>query len=176
MKKIIIIFLSLALFTSWADDDIERSERANARIKTIYIYNFTKYIEWPKSYKDGKFVIGVLGSNAYLYDELTKMAISKTAGSQKIEVKSLSSAQAASQCHIVYVLNTNSDKLKDIVSVAKGKSILIVTDKPGMAKMGSGINFVVQENKQKIELNKVNIEKYNLKIASALADMAITVN
>ena len=39
----------------------DQAEEANAKIKAIYIYNFTKYIEWPDSYKEGSFVIGFIG-------------------------------------------------------------------------------------------------------------------
>ena len=46
----------------------------NAKIKAVYIYNFTKYIEWPKEYREQIFVIGVLGESA-LFDELKTMDI-----------------------------------------------------------------------------------------------------
>ena len=39
------------------------------------------------------------------------------------------------------------------------KNTLIITEKPGLAKQGSGINFVIENNKQKFEMNKTNIEK-----------------
>ena len=153
----------------------DQSEEANAHVKAIYIYNFTKYIEWPQDYKEGNFVVGVLGSNAALLNELTKMASSKTVGSQKIEIQTVSSVADAPKCNIIYILSDNSSQLSDISGKLKGKSTLIVTDKPGMAKQGSAINFVILENKQKIELNKANIDKYKLKVASTLVEMAIQV-
>lgn len=176
MKKLAIIFFSITILTSWVKSDYDSSERANAKIKTIYIYNFTKYIEWPKSYKEGKFVIGILGNNPSLYDELYQMAQSKTVGTQKIEIKNITSIELVTECHIIYILSSNSEQLKDVLQTLKGKSSLIITDKPGMAKQGAAINFVVSENKQKIELNKTNIEKYKLKVASTLENMAIPVN
>ncbi len=170
------MLFSIIFLTSWLSPDYDPSEKANAKIKTIYIYNFTKYIEWPNAYKEGKFVIGVLGNNSSLYDELNKMAESKMVGTQKIEIRNLTNIDLAAECHIIYVLTPNSDQLKDIIQKLKGKCGLIITDKPGMAKQGAGINFVVLDNKQKIELNKTNIEKYKLKVASTLIDMAITIN
>jgi hypothetical protein len=154
---------------------MDQAEEAGARIKAIYIYNFTKYIEWPSDYKEGNFVIGVFGTNIPLLNELNKMATSKTVGSQKLEIKNLSNPNDAAACHIVYILSDNSSQLADVVTKVKGKSALIVTDKAGMAKQGAGINFSVVENKQKIELNKANIEKYKLKVASTLVEMAVQV-
>ncbi len=153
----------------------DQGEEANAKIKAIYIYNFTKYIEWPQDYKTGNFVVGVLGSNSSLLGELNKMASAKTVGTQKFEIKNIASAADASACHIVYILNDKSSLLADVVGKVKGKSALIVTDKEGLASKGAGINFVIVENKQKIELNKSNIERYKLKVAEQLVSMAVPV-
>lgn len=173
MKKLVYILVSILFFTSWIADKPSPSEEANAKIKAIYIYNFTKYIEWPDNYKQGNFVIGVMGNNISLINELNKMAASKTVGSQRLEIKNLTSADLP--CHIIYVLSDNSAQLTDVMDKIKNKSTLIITDKAGLAAKGAGINFVVQENKQKIELNKSNIEKYKLKVASSLVELAIQV-
>jgi hypothetical protein len=175
MKKILVILLSFTLFSSWVVVRPDQSEEASAKIKAIYIYNFTKYIEWPETYKQGNFVVGVYGNSASLFNELNKMATVKTVGSQKLEIKSITSPADASQCHIVYILSDNSTQLGDVLGKVKNKSALIVTDKAGMAAKGSGINFVIVDNKQKIELNRSNIEKYKLKVASTLVEMALQV-
>jgi hypothetical protein len=176
MKKLFfILLLPLILLTQSAAIKMDQSEEAGARIKAIYIYNFTKYIEWPNDYKEGNFVIGVLGTNAPLLSELNKMASSKTVGNQKLEIKSITNLADAAQCHIIYILTDNSNQIADVINKIKGRSTLIVTDKAGMAKQGAGINFSIVENKQKIELNKANIEKYKLKIASTLVEMAVQV-
>lgn len=173
-KLFIILLLPILLLTQSAAAP-DQSEEAGARIKAIYIYNFTKYIEWPADYKEGNFVIGVYGTNAPLLGELHKMAASKMVGSQKMEIRNLQSASEAAVCHIVYVLADNSAQLADVLTKVKGKSTLIVTDKAGMTKQGSGINFAIVENKQKIELNRANIEKYKLKVASTLVEMSVQV-
>lgn len=175
MKKILVILLSCCFLSSWVVVAPDQSEEANAKIKAIYIYNFTKYIEWPETYKQGNFVVGVYGNNISLMNELNKMAASKTVGNQKLEIKNITTAADASSCHIVFILSDNSTQLGDVVGKVKGKSALIVTDKAGLAAKGSGINFVVVDNKQKIELNRSNIEKYKLKVASTLVDMALQV-
>jgi len=174
-KTLLILFLPITLFVMRAMIAPDQGEEANAKIKAIYIYNFTKYIEWPQDYKTGNFIVGVLGSNASLLGELNKMASAKTVGSQKFEIKNIASAAEATNCHIVYILNDKSTQLADVVGKVKGKSALIVTDKEGLASKGAGINFVIVENKQKIELNKSNIERYKLKVAEQLVSMAVPV-
>lgn len=172
MKKKIYIFLSIVIvFFSLAPG---RPEETDAKIKAIYIYNFTKYIEWPESYKQGNFVIGIVGNNNILVNELSKMATVKTVGNQHLEIKNIT-ANSDVGCHIIYLLSDNSTQLSEVMEKNRNKSTLIITDKAGLASKGAGINFVVQENKQKIELNKSNIERYKLKVASSLIELAIQV-
>lgn len=175
MKKLLFIFVSISLLSSWIVVPPDQSEEANAKIKAIYIYNFTKYIEWPDTYKEGNFVVGVLGTSIPLVNELNKMASSKTVGTQKFEIRSVTSPAECAKCHIVYILSDNSGQLSDVLGKVKGKSALIVTDKSGLATKGAAINFFIDGNKQKIELNRSNIEKYKLKVASTLVEMSVQV-
>lgn len=172
MKKLLFILFSFVLLTSSTVVLPGDSEEANARIKSIYIYNFTKYIEWPENYKEGTFVIGFIGSNSPLLTELTKMAASKKVGNQSIAINNISSVDDNTKCNIIFIHSDNSGQLAEVITKSKGKSTLIVTEKPGLAEKGSAINFIIEDNKQKIELNKANIEKYKLKVASTLVSMS----
>ena len=146
-----------------------------SRVKASFIYNFTKYIDWPEKYKEGNFVIGILGTSSF-YNDLTSMLSTKTVGAQGFEIKSFTSAESITgTCHIIFVPAENSNLLPEVLKKVKGKSTLVITEKPGLAKQGAAINFVVQENKQKFELNQKNVEKCNLKVSTTLTALAIPV-
>jgi hypothetical protein len=148
---------------------------SNAKIKASFIYNFTKYIEWPDKYKEGNFVVGVLGTTSF-YNDLVTLLNTKTVGNQRFEIKNFASVDAISGiCHILFIPTESSSMLPEVLKKIKGKSTLVVTEKPGLAKKGAAINFVVENNKQKFEMNKANIEKYNLKVSTTLASYAIQV-
>ncbi|HEU4717687.1 MAG TPA: YfiR family protein [Bacteroidia bacterium] len=147
----------------------------NARIKSVFIYNFTRYIEWPADYKSGNFIINMFGTNAAMLSELNNMAKTKTVGTQKIEIHNTTTLDGIGKCNILYVTPDEATPLTDIIARLKGKSTLLVTEKPGLAKQGSAINFVIVDNRQKFELNQSNAEKYNLTVSSALVALAIPV-
>lgn len=146
----------------------------NAKIKAVFIYNFTKYIEWPAPYKEGEFTIGVVGETS-LYSELIKMTETKKVANQTLEVKKFGSLADVSKCHILYVCKDKSSQLTEILKKIKNNSTLIVTEETGLADKGAGINFIIKENRQKFELNKGNVEKYKLKVSSNLEALAFTV-
>ena len=177
MKKFAAILISLLCISAdWVRMPVLQDPNAsNSKIKATFIYNFTKYIDWPDKYKEGNFVIGVLGTSSF-YNDLTTLLNTKTVGNQRFEIKSFTTAEFVSGiCHILFVPAENSSLLPDVVKKLKGKSTLIITEKPGLAKQGAAINFVVENNKQRFELNKSNIEKYNLKVSTTLTALAIQI-
>ncbi|MBI3511481.1 MAG: YfiR family protein [Bacteroidetes bacterium] len=174
MKRILVFFLFLSVPFVFGFQTVTAGD-TNARIKAVFIYNFTRYIEWPTDYKTGNFVINMYGSNAAMLAELNNMAKTKTVGAQKIEIKNTTTLDGIGRQQILYITSDVTANLSDIIAKLKGKSTLIVTEKAGSAKQGSAINFVVVDNRQKFELNPTNAEKYNLKVSSSLVALAIPV-
>ena len=177
MKKVFTIWIALfCISADWVRMPVfQEPNSANSKIKATFLYNFTKYIDWPDKYKEGNFAIGVLGTTAF-YNDLNALLSTKTVGSQKFEIKSFSSVESITGiCHILFIPAENSGLLPDVLKKMKGKSTLIVTEKGGLAKQGSAINFIIENNKQRSELNKSNIEKYNLKVSTTLESLAIKV-
>lgn len=146
----------------------------NSKMKAIFIMNFTKLIEWPKSYREGNFVVGVIGDSP-LFKELSKMAKTKKVANQSLKIIKFDDTKEISKCHILYVSKNKSQDISSIVKKVKANSTLIITETQGLVDKGSGINFIIKNNRQKFELNKKNVEKYKLKISSNLEALAFTV-
>lgn len=178
MKKLIAILFILTLFISTAFSPNIRRQKVdtNAKIKAVFIYNFTKYIEWPSDYQDGEFTIGILGENEALYKELDNMSKVKKVANRSFSIKKIASVNDIGKPHILYIPANSKISLATAVLQVKNKSTLIVTEKPGLAKLGSAINFIIVGNRQKFELNKSNAERHNLKVASVLEKLAVLVN
>jgi hypothetical protein len=175
MRRFLIGFLLLNLPVVFGFQATPQQD-ANARVKSVFIYNFTRYIDWPADYKTGNFTINMFGSNASMLTELNAMAAAKTVGTQKIEIKNTTALEGITgKNHILYVTAENTTPIADIIKKLSGKATLLVMEKAGSAKQGAAINFVVVDNRQKFELNQSNAEKYNLKVSSSLVALAIPV-
>lgn len=144
------------------------------KLQTMFIYNFTKHVEWPEAYRSGDFVIGVLGSSP-ITKELKELARNRKVGSQNIVIREYRDASQIGTCHILFLPEKNSGDIGNVLTQVKNNSTLIITNKPGMASAGAAINFVLDGNKQKFELKKSNATKYGLKVSSDLERLAIVV-
>ena len=173
MKTLKTTFVIL-LLSVFAINSGTAQQRTMPEIHSMMVYNFMKYVKWPPTSTSGDFVIGVVGDTE-VYQTLTKWYGTKTKGSQKIVIKQFTSASDLSDCHVLYVGKSKSSKFEAIKTVLAGKSTLVITDKSGLGKKGSGINFKTVNNKLKFELNQAAIASANLKVSSQLSGMAIMI-
>lgn len=164
-KLVSAIFLFLITATPSAAQSAD-----NYAVHANIIYHFTKYIDWPAPRKSGDFIIGVFGDSP-LYDELEKNVANKTVGAQKILIKKIGSAEAAKNAHILFVSEEMSGSIKKISAQTTDNSVLIVSEQEGFAKRGSCINFIIESERLKLEINQANIEQRKLSIASELLQL-----
>lgn len=131
------------------------------------LYHFTKYVNWPAENSNSDFVIGLLG-NSPMEAELKKATANKFVGKRKIVIKVFTSLDVSIDCNILFISDDKSSLLKKVLLRTSNYPILIVTEDEGLASKGSCINFVIEDERTKLEFNTVNINKRNLKIANEL--------
>lgn len=149
-------------------------QQTDYKYHSIFIYNFTKYLQWPPS-SATEFVIGIVG-NSDITPELEKMAQNKMVGAQKIVVKKFSSHSEISACQMLFVPQGQNKHINDIVAKAHKNGTLVITESPGMATKGSNINFVIKDNRWRFELNKKSTEEANIKVSNELVKLSIPVD
>jgi hypothetical protein len=168
MRKIFFVLLCIVIGTN------TYTQTGIPKAQAMFIYNFSRLIEWPASYKSGPFIIGVLGSSA-TFDELESFVVGKNVGTQPISVVKFASTADISTCHILFIPFSKTKELATILPKLQGKSSLIITEKNGAIEEGSAINFSVIGDKLKFEFKPDNATKYQIKLSSKLNEMAFKV-
>ena len=150
-------------------------ERSKGDLNAMMVYNFLKYIQWPDGKNSGDFRIGVLGAND-VFSSLSSWYDNKTKGNKKFFVKKINLGEDdLSQYQLIYIGKDASAKFDEVLSQVENHPVLTITDKTGMAKAGSCINFRVIQNRLKFEMNQDAIRKASLKVSSQLTNMAILI-
>ena len=144
------------------------------KFKALFMYNFTKYLEWPADAQKGEFVIGVYGSSPII-EELMIIAQKKSIGNLPIVVKKIDNPEGITECSIIFLPDYRSSKINDITSNIRPEGTLLITDKAGLGKT-AGINYVIKDGKQSFEINKANIEEKGIKINSTLLTLGVEIN
>jgi len=164
--KTILLYLGLILLTL-----AMKAQTVIPKAQAMFIYNFSRLIEWPVAYKTGPFIIGVLG-NSSVADELETYTLGKKVGIQEIQVKKYKTVQEIAICHILFIPFARTKQLGEIQQALQDKNTLLITEKGGALTEGSAINFVLLADKIKFEIQTDNITKYGLKYSTKLQEMA----
>ena len=146
-------------------------------VKAAFLYNFTKYIDWPTNAfesPESPFVIGVLGDvppeldRALVYYQQKKQTHGRT-----IAVRDLSSADEAANCHVVFVRNSLDDeRVAEVVERCGDRPILLVGEADTFLGQGGGINFTVLDDKVQFRLALKAIADRRLKPDAKLLRVA----
>lgn len=142
-----------------------------SQAQSMFIYNFSRLIQWPAASNTGEFVIGVIGDNE-VFSSLSSFVANKKVGSQSIIVKKFDDPQSISRCQILFVGDSKISKFPEVISRIQGFNSLVITEKRGMINSGSAIDFILVEDKLKFVMNTENAVKYNLTVSKSLEDMA----
>jgi len=145
----------------------------NERFKSLFVYNFAKNIEWPVNYREGDFVITVLGSST-IYNELQQNVKGKRTGNQNIQVTHAANISSIGKCNMLFIPAQQSSLLEAAEKQLSGTSTVIITEKNGMIRNGADINIIQSEGKLQFEIDPKRLEKKNLVAAKTLLNLGIT--
>ncbi len=144
-----------------------QAQISTRKLEAIYLYNFTKYINFQKA-SDG-YTIGVLQEKG-VANELQDNLQNKGG----VQVKTISTAAEAEGCHIVYIPKTESSQLSGLVAQLEKSEVLIVTEED-LAKEGAPVSFVVEGSKLRFKINQLALEQTGLKASGSLLNLAILI-
>lgn len=143
-------------------------------IKAAFLYNFTKFVEWPPAVlpdASTAVVIGVLGDDPFSH-ALDETVADRSANGHPLVIRRLSDASDAKGCQIVFVSASEGGHIAGVVSSLAHHSVLTVSDVDSFAERGGMIQFVMQDNKVRLLINLDAAERTGLKISSQLLKLA----
>lgn len=144
----------------------------NTRRMASYIVSFPQYVEWPKEYQEGNFMIGIYGESENAA-ELEKLVFGRKINNQAVIIKIFKHPDEITRCHMVIISAQTSDAVETIVEKFKPYNTLIITEKSGLTKKGPGISLISTSGRLSFELNKTNIINKGLNIDNEFHLMAL---
>jgi hypothetical protein len=175
IRQASVFLIACGLFFNAAPEILSQNdERMEYPVKLAFLYNFTKFIEWPPdSYRDAgtPLRICVAGKDPFS-DDLERELQTRTVGGRRLEIKSLKSSDTLQGCHLVFVPAMEVKLAAGIVARLNGSSALTVGESAGFTGLGGMINFTVEDNNVHFEVNVDAAERARLQISSKLLILA----
>jgi hypothetical protein len=148
------------------------------RFKAVYILNFLRFVAWPDSVLGtdrSPFVLAVLGNDPFgkILEETFQ---SETVAGHPIEVKRYRSLQDLGACQALFISASERELYDVILKQVAGSSILTISDAEGFGERGGHINFFLEDNKIRFEINVQALKEADLKASSKLLRLAKIIN
>jgi hypothetical protein len=139
------------------------------RVKAAFLYNFLKFIEWPAN-NDPGLTVCILGEDPFGND--IDALLNETVSNRKLSVSYVSDYEVLKKCNLVFISHSEADYLAEIIKTAREYRIVTVGDTEGFADQGVMLNFYLQENKVRFEINKDAADRSGIRISSKLLNLA----
>jgi hypothetical protein len=169
---ITLAVLLVIAFPVWA----QFSEYA---VKAAYLFNFTKFVEWP----DGTFdsttspiIIGVLGEDPFGGD-LDRTIAGKSVNGLSIRIKRFGVFDENrifqfQKCQILFISYSEKDNIKGILEAMQGTNVLTVSEIEKFPLLGGMVLFDQEGERITLAINIEAAQKEKLKISSRLLQVA----
>jgi hypothetical protein len=170
--------LGLGFALGAAPADSQTPVISESQIKAAFVYNFTKFVEWPGeafASKNDPIVIGVLGDGALIGD-LEAIVAGRRVNGRAIVVRRVASAADLAPVELLFVPQADDARFAELHTEIQQHGLLTVGESPVFAAVGGAIVFVQQEDgKLRFEINMTAAERARLKVSGELQKLAIAV-
>lgn len=172
-----VLSIAVCLLLSGAVLFAQQSKPSEYQVKATYLYNFGKFVKWPArtgDSKDAPFTICVLGQNPF-GSTLDAILAGETIEGKSVVARRISKPQDAVNCHILFISASESDHLEAIFAALDKANVLTVSDIPHFSSRSGMIQFVLDGDKVRFEVNLASAENAGLILSSELLKVATSV-
>jgi hypothetical protein len=168
----------------WASSNLhpQTAKPKEYEVKAAYLVNFSKFIESPHGASappngagqaDEPFAICVLGRDPF-GPALDAAVAGESVGRHPLVPRRVANAREAPGCRVVFIAEDDRELRKDLAALDKS-AILTVGDQPEFLKRGGMIQFVLEGNRVRFEVNLTAVKKAGLSLSSELLKVASAV-
>lgn len=146
-------------------------ENLEYRIKAAFLFNFSKFTEWPAEVMQqsgGKLVFCIYGTDPF------GPIIEETLGNKTVDgrtptVMRVRQMQELTACHLLYLSSAND---AEILPQIADRAILVVSDDKNFLRAGGMVQLIIQDNRVGFEINLPAVERAGLKVSAKLLKLA----
>ncbi|MBI5890037.1 MAG: YfiR family protein [Nitrosomonadales bacterium] len=136
-------------------------------VKAAFIHNIAKFVEWPAAATGaGKLRLCILGDDPFGGN--INVLRGKQIGRLVWEVTRINAFADMKSCQVLFISASGHDGIGQIRKHINGSAVLTVGDTRGYAEQGVMVNFYLEENKVRFEINRAAAARAGFRIDSKL--------
>jgi hypothetical protein len=143
-------------------------------LKSVFLYNFCHFIEWPDSAftsPNDPLIIGVIGDDPFGH-LLTEAVEGETYHNRPIKIEHYRSPKEVRHCHLLFVPRSENSHLDQILAAVGGSSVVTVGETDDFLDRGGMITLPVDRNRVRLRIAPSPLRAANLSVSSKLLRVA----
>jgi hypothetical protein len=158
---IVLLFLAQLPLIAQYNEDL---------IKAAYIERITRFVEWPAKdsfQSEQQFVIGVYDEDEFFLT-LTAVFKEKSIKELKVKVITVDNPKQINGCNLCYISKNAKSRIKEFIDIANSSGVLLISGSTGFCKSGVHINFYLEDEKLKFEINELSLASAGFRVSYLL--------
>lgn len=171
------LFAAAALASLWGGNGLDGDSRrpTEYQVKAAYLANFARFVEWPPGAlaDDQPIPVCILGQDPF--GPVLDAALSgESVERHPLVARRIGAIRNADDCRIIFI-SSSELVIDSVIASVEGMPILTVSDVPGFLKHGGMIEFVLEANRVRFEINLSTARAAGLNLSSELLRVATAV-
>lgn len=154
----------------------QTSKPTEYEVEAAYLSNFGRFVEWPArpGAANDTFNVCVLGPDPFgpLLDAALKNEI---INGTPMMAKRIATPEEAGTCRIVFLNSQRESQLSATLNTLAAAGALTVSDMANFTRRGGMIQFILDGNRVRFEINLAAAQRAHLSLSSQLLKLAVTV-
>lgn len=162
MRRALLSAVAIVLLVAQAASPAS-VDRLEYQVKAAFLFNFLKFIEWPPAPNGTPWVIGVLGHDPF-GEMLDQTVRGKIVSGRPVEVRRYSRLDDVKGCNILFIGRATFER----IGIPAQPGLLTVGEAPGFLKSGGIVNFYIEDDRVRFEIQPSVAHSAGLRVSSQL--------
>jgi hypothetical protein len=174
-RKMPLVMALSALLSLCIPDAALAAASAEYQVKTAYLYNFAKFIQWPAdAFADSSspIVIGILGEDPF-GSSLDQVISQRQAQGRSLRIERYQSLADIKHCHLLFVSRSEAKRQSELLRAIADSGLATVGESADFTHDGGQIRFFFTSDQTiKIEVNPQAAKRAGIFISSRIMKIA----
>lgn len=174
-RSLLLAFLGLA---AWASplpaSPAPPPGEAEYAVKAVFVYNFLRFIEWPRtafSSSGDALVIGIIGDDPF-GSLLLETVRGEVLRGRPVRVEHYRAARDIGPCHLLYVPRRETSRLDQIIAATAGRNVVTVGEADDFIARGGMIALTTDRNRVRLSLSQESLRAAGVEVSAKLLRVA----
>ncbi len=176
-KTLLLLSITSLLLFAAPEEVVAEATFSEQEVKAAMLLKILRFVEWPKdtfTAERPNFVFCAAGSDS-VAAALEKLLRTQRIAGRAVEWRTLGGndlVRESQDCHLLFVPSAQTWALEGLLKSLKGRRILLVGDRPGFLESGGMLNFLLEDQRVRFEVNLDRTKAAGLNLSSKLLALA----